>query len=303
MYSQRTEGTCLVAPEWKTAVALTVDVEDYFMSPECIPLQAWPSFPSTIHTGMERVLNLLDRYQAKATFFFLGWIAERYPELVHWTAEKGHEIATHTYDHRFVSSLDENQFAESVTRSLIILRELASGQSVVGHRAPAFSLDRNQSWPFEILRKNGIVYDSSINPHSTYLYGDRQSLRFPHELHGLVEIPPGVVQWAGIRMPVGGGGTLRILPHRYLRWARHRYQSEGYPPVLYIHPWEFVPEHPSIPLPPKLRFIHWTGIQTTEEKVRIILEENSNIRIIDYFQKLIEQNNVFPNREKRDTTK
>lgn len=286
MIRQQTEGTFTPLPEPSAHVALSVDVEDYFMSPECIPVSEWPSFPSAIQTGMERILNLLNRFNAKATFFFLGWVAERFPELTQWTAEQGHEIATHTYDHRFASTLNEDQYAESVRRSLEILREQAPGGEVCGHRAPAFSLDRRKPWQFNILRENGIVYDSSINPHSTYLYGDRQSLRFPHLLHGIVEIPPGAIEWGGWRAPVGGGGTLRLAPEWYLRWARRRYQSEGFPPVIYVHPWEFVPDHPKINLPPKLRFIHYAGIKTTEEKVRILLQENQIIRMVDYYRML-----------------
>lgn len=286
----QTEGTFLSSPHWKDAVILSVDVEDYFMSPESIAFEDWPSFDSMIHRGMERILNLFDRFDAQATFFFLGWVAENYPELVRWTVEKGHEIATHTYDHRFVSTLSESHYAESVRRSVEILRELAPGQPVHGHRAPAFSLDTTKTWQFEILRENGIVYDSSINPHATYLYGDRNSNRFPHWLHGLVEIPPGTVEVGGWRMPVGGGGTLRILPEWYLRRARKRYQSEGFSPVVYVHPWEFVPEQPKIALPWKQNWIHWVGIKTTERKMQTILAENTIVTLDRYYRQLIGEN-------------
>ena len=283
------EGRILYPADSRNTVVFTVDVEDYFMSPECIPFQDWDSYSSAIHLGMERCLNLLDEYGAHGTFFFIGWLAERYPEIVEWTVEKGHEIATHTYNHTYVHQLDEQAFASSIDRSLAILRSLASSQAVTGHRAPAFSLDRNKEWQFKILRDRGILYDSSINPQQNYLYGDRTAPRHPYTLHGLTEIPPSVVEWFGRRFPVGGGGTLRILPECYLTRARVRYQSEGHPPVIYVHPWEFVPEHPRIRLPFKLHLIHWTGIRSMERKVRSILETNRVITMQDYYQRLTRQ--------------
>ena len=272
------------APEH--TAALTVDVEDYFMSPECIPVEAWSSYVSVIQLGMERCLKLLEEYGAKATFFFLGWVAERYPELVRWTVERGHEIATHTYDHTFVSQMDEKAFAQTLERSLTILKSLAPGQEIIGHRAPAFSLVRQKSWQFDILKDFGIVYDSSIIPYSTYLYGDRTAPRHPYPLHGIVEIPPAVVEIAGVRFPVGGGGTLRILPDFYLTRARARYQAEGFPPVIYIHPWEFVPEQPKIPFPFKLQLIHWWGIRSVERKLRNLLKHNRMITMREYYERL-----------------
>ncbi len=286
MNTMQTEGTFKNSSQWSDHVVLTVDVEDYFMSPECIAFESWNSFEPAIHKGMERVLALLDEYQAKATFFFVGWLAERYPELVQWTVEKGHEIASHTYDHTFVSELNAEQFDQSLCKSLEILRQLAPNQPVHGHRAPAFSLDASQPWQFEILRKNGIVYDSSINPRSTYLYGDSMANRHPSTIHGIVEMPPGAVKFGGMRMPVGGGGTLRILPQWYLKWARSRYQAEGFPPVIHIHPWEFVPDQPKIKLPALLHLIHWIGIKSTVLKMRKILEENKILTMSQYYSGL-----------------
>ncbi|MBN2329879.1 MAG: polysaccharide deacetylase family protein [Candidatus Omnitrophica bacterium] len=286
MNSSQTEVTFRASPDWADVVVLTVDVEDYFMSPESIPCEDWPSYEPMIQVGMDRILNILDEFDVHATFFFLGWVAERWPDLVRCASEKGHEIATHTYDHRYVSTLSQAQFAGSVQKSLAILRKLAPGQPVHGHRAPAFSLNAKKVWQFDILREHGIVYDSSINPHATYLYGDRSALRFPHRLHGLMEIPPGAIEIAGIRLPVGGGGTLRILPEWYLKRARRRHQSEGYAPVIYVHPWEFVPEHPKIKLPLKQHLIHWTGIHTTEKKVRSILSCSRVITMSEYYRRL-----------------
>ena len=282
----QTEGTFKSSRQWIDHVVLTVDVEDYFMSPECVTFESWNTYEPAIHKGMERVLALLDEYQAKATFFFVGWLAERYPELVQWTVEKGHEIASHTYNHTFVSKLNAEQFNQSLSKSLEILRQLAPGQPVNGHRAPAFSLDSSKPWQFEILRNNGIVYDSSINPRSTYLYGDNTASRYPSTIHGMVEIPPAVVEMGGVRMPVGGGGTLRILPNWYLQWARSKYQAGGFPPVIHIHPWEFVPDQPKMKLPALLHLIHWMGIKSTIPKMRKILEANNVLTMNQYYSKL-----------------
>lgn len=268
---------------WNRHIAFTIDVEDYFMSPECIPFERWDEFPSRIHTGMERILQLLARYRRKATFFFVAWLAERYPEIVHWVVEQGHEVATHTYNHTFVTTLNQIEFEISLRRSLEILRDLAPRQPICGFRAPAFSLERGKPWQFELLKKHGIVYDSSINPNATYLYGDRTAPCFPYELHGIVEIPPATLEFFGKKAPVGGGGTLRLLPKWYVKHARRLYQQKGFPPVIYVHPWEFVPEHPTIDLPFKLHWMHWAGIRTLHEKVGIMLAENETLTMGEYY--------------------
>ncbi len=267
-------------------VILTVDVEDYFMSPESIPFETWPQYTSTIYQGMERCLNLFSHYGAKGTFFFVGWLAERYPQLVKWTMEEGHEIGSHSYNHMFVQQMDEKEFESNISKSLGILRTIVPDDPIVGFRAPAFSLQIHKKWQFDVLHKNGIIYDSSICPHQTYLYGDKYAPRHPYQLYELLEIPPAVIQILNKRFPTGGGGTLRILPEMYIEWARKRYQAEGFPPVIYIHPWELVPEHPKTHLPLKLSLIHWFGIKTTERKVRTILEKNKTMTMKEYYDLL-----------------
>ncbi|MFB3786897.1 MAG: polysaccharide deacetylase family protein [bacterium] len=294
MNQENTEVRFVPSRSWKNTVALSVDVEDYFMSPEAVPFEEWAGYPSAIHTGMEQLLELFQEYNAKATFFFVGWLAERYPEIVHWTRGAGHEIATHTYTHHFVTELGPKEFEASLLRSLDILQSLVPDQPIRGHRAPAFSLPRDQKWPFDILRGHGIAYDSSINPHATYLYGDARAPRFPYAWHGIVELPPAVVEWAGFRLPAGGGGTLRVLPEWYLERARLRYQAEGFPPVIYIHPWEMVPGHPPLSLPWKQRWIHYTGLDTTRRKLRALLQNHTAISLGDYYQKLMENHAEFP---------
>lgn len=269
------------------SVAFSVDVEDYFMSPECIRFEDWEQYPSAIHEGMENCLNLLKEYNAKATFFFVGWLAERYPEIVKWTVEQGHEIGTHTYTHKFISSMDAEEFQSSLQKSIHVLKTIAPEQEIIGHRAPAFSLDRKKTWQFDILQQNGIRYDSSINPHQTYLYGDADASRFPYQIEKIIEIPPSVIELTGKRFPVGGGGTLRILPECYLRFARRRFVCEGYPAVVYMHPWEFVPNHPKLKLPLKLQIVHSFGLKSVERKMRSLLEQYTIITMREYYEMIV----------------
>lgn len=267
-------------------IVMSVDVEDYFMSPESIRFEDWPRFESSIHIGMERCLNLFQKYEISATFFFVGWLVERYPEIAQWAAEHGHEIGTHTFTHTFVTQLDEPAFDASIKKSLDVLHAAVPNAEIIGHRAPAFSLERHKTWQFEVLKRYGIRYDSSITPHATYLYGEQNAPRHPYRHEGLIEMPPAVIEAFGKRMPVGGGGTLRILPTPYLRWARKRYLNEGFPPVIYMHPWEFVPEHPKLDLPLKQRLIHWWGINSVERKLRNIFEHHRVINMRQYYEAL-----------------
>ncbi|MDP8245889.1 MAG: polysaccharide deacetylase family protein [Candidatus Hinthialibacter antarcticus] len=282
MANSENEVTVFSPTGFDGAAVFTIDVEDYFMSPETIPFEAWPSFPSRIETGMERCLKLLQEHRVKATFFFVGWLAERYPQIVEWTLEQGHEIGTHTYTHHFVNTLSQEQFTQSLQKSLRILRDIAGKNAVVGHRAPAFSLERAKPWQFEALKQNGIQYDSSINPHGTYLYGDAEAPRHPYMLHGLLELPPASIECLGRRWPVGGGGTLRILPSLYQTWARKRYIREGFPPVIYMHPWEFLQKHPPLNLPIKQQWIHHWGLRSVESKLRKLFDQYRCVPMGEY---------------------
>lgn len=287
MHERKYEETFAPPAELDGCVAFSIDVEDYFMSPESIPFEAWPSFHSRIEEGMKNCLSLLRECDAKATFFFVGWLAERYPQLVEWTLNDGHEIGTHTYTHHFVNTLSHDQFAESLGKSLEILRAQAGSDAVIGHRAPAFSLSRDKPWQFECLKRNGIVYDSSINPHGTYLYGDSNAPRHPYQLHGLVELPPSTIRCMGRVWPIGGGGTLRILPHVYQAWARERYRREGWVPVVYMHPWEFLDDHPPLRLPLKQRIIHFYGLNSVRPKLRSLLGRYRGVPMRTYYASLI----------------
>jgi polysaccharide deacetylase family protein (PEP-CTERM system associated) len=266
-------------------IILTVDVEDYYMSPESIPESAWEGYEDRIEVGMGRLLDLLASTGRVATFFFLGWIAERHPVLVRRTAEAGHEIATHTYDHRPVYRLKPEEFRESLRRSIGILTG-ATGEEVVSHRAPEFSLRRSERWMWDILAEEGIRYDSSVNPVVTYLYGERGAPTVPYSIpaapHPIVEVPPSAIEVFGKRLPVPGGGILRALPLAYTRWAIRRFNRDGHPTVVYVHPWEFDPDHPRPALRGKEKWIHNIGVAGTFRKLKSILERYETVKLGEY---------------------
>lgn len=252
----------------------TVDVEDYYMSPESIPVSTWDEgrFEDRIEIGCRKLLEIFEDSGVKATWFFLGWVAEKHPELVRAALQAGHEIATHTYDHRPVHSLSLQDFMDSLDRSCAILKSIA-GREVRGLRAPEWSIPSGRKEIFEALGQRGFLYDSSLNPVATYLYGERGLPRFPYlkrERPALWEIPPAALRIAGKDWPVGGGFFLRALPLAYLRWAIRRYNDEGYPAVVYLHPWELDPDHPVPEMSFKERRIHLMGLRSTERKVRAL---------------------------------
>lgn len=272
-------------------LVLTVDVEDYFMSPETIPVVSWRQYEDRIEIGLRRIIELLERYNAVATFFVLGWVAERHPEIIREIADRGHEIATHTYDHRQVSQLDSDDYRTSLLDSLRILRSI-TGQPVRGHRAPVFSIHRTMHWVFDLLVRNGIVYDSSIFPVQTYLYGDRSAPRFPYRVgkDALWEIPPSTIMWRERRWVVGGGAWLRVFPLTYMKWAARRVNAEGHPAIVYVHPWELDPKHP---VPNVLRGwprrIHTVGLRSVGRKLEGLLAVSKTRTMLAYVEELDER--------------
>jgi polysaccharide deacetylase family protein (PEP-CTERM system associated) len=252
----------------------TVDVEDYYMSPESIPVSTWDEgrFEDRIEIGCRKLLEIFADSGVKATWFFLGWVAEKHPELVRAALQAGHEIATHTYDHRPVHSLSLQEFTDSLDRSCAILKSIA-GREIRGLRAPEWSIRSGRREVFEARCQRGFLYDSSLNPVATYLFGERGLPRFPYlkrERPPLWEIPPAAIRIAGKDWPVGGGFFLRALPLTYLCWAIRRYNNEGYPAVVYLHPWELDPDHPIPEMSFKERRIHLMGLRSTERKVRAL---------------------------------
>ncbi len=278
------------SPSTRLQILWTVDVEDYYMSPESIPVSTWNEghYEDRVEIGCRKLLDLFATHNLHATWFFLGWVADRHPELVQAVAAQGHEIGTHTYDHRPAHKLSPREYEESLRRSCEAL-EAVTGKSVIGHRAPEWSLRRDMQWAFELLSERGFLYDSSVNPIATYLYGEKGAPRHPYLLKEnppLWEIPPASIALAGYGLPVGGGFFLRALPLAYMRRAIRRYNREGHPAIVYIHPWELDREHPLPPLPCKERWIHTWGLGSAERKLRALAAESVSQTLGEYVMSL-----------------
>lgn len=227
---------------------LSVDVEDWFQVENyaaAIPRESWDAQQSRVERNCEKILALLDKERVQATFFVLGWIAERAPQLVSAISEMGHEIASHGWSHTPIWNLSRDEFREEINKSRGLLREI-TGQEVSGYRAPTFSIVQNTLWALEELADAGYNYDSSIFPIRHDRYGIPGAPATIHQvIPGLVEIPPSTVRVGKIRLPVAGGGYLRLYPRRITDLAISRINRLGAPAVVYIHPWEFDSEHQS----------------------------------------------------------
>jgi polysaccharide deacetylase family protein (PEP-CTERM system associated) len=262
----------------------SVDLEDWYQGLE-IDMDQWGRYPSRIETGLEVLLELLDQAGVRATFFVLGWQAERSPHLVPRLAALGHEIASHGYSHRFVYEQGPEQFRRELRRSKQIL-EAQSGAPVLGYRAPFFSITQDALWALDILVEEGIVYDSSVFPTHNYRYGIPEAVRRPSWLRTpsgmrVFEVPlstvrvPGPGSTLGVNVPLGGGGYFRLYPYSLTRaLGRHLLRNESHGLVFYVHPWEFDIGQPRIKVPRRLAgFTHYHRLDSTAEKTRQLLAD------------------------------
>ncbi|WP_243361517.1 XrtA system polysaccharide deacetylase [Fundidesulfovibrio terrae] len=264
--------------------ALTVDVEDYFHVQAfagVIPPHTWDSFESRVENNTRRVLDMLAEHDLKATFFVLGWEAERRPGLVRRIAEDGHEVACHGYGHQLIYRIGPDAFREDVGRAKALLEDI-TGESVTGYRAPSYSITAQSLWALDILIECGFEYDSSIFPVIHDTYGIPDAPRFPHVIErpsgSLLEFPASTFELRAfgmrMRLPVAGGGYLRLFPVRALRGAiRSINRRESRPAVLYFHPWELDTGQPRIKAGLKSRFRHTVNLHKTEAKVRKLISD------------------------------
>lgn len=258
--------------------ALSVDVEDWFQVgafERVIDRAAWETLPRRVEANTDAVLALFDEAGVKATFFTLGWVAERHPGLIRRIAEAGHEIASHGLDHRRVFTMDADSFRADIARARKALED-ASGRPVTGYRAPSFSIDARTPWAHAVLGEEGYAYSSSVAPVAHDHYGWRESPRFawrPVAGAELIELPVTTVHVAGRRMAAGGGGFFRLLPYAFSNWAVGRVnRTEQRPAIFYFHPWEIDPGQPRVadaPLKSKLR--HYTNLSAMRPKLLKLL--------------------------------
>jgi polysaccharide deacetylase family protein (PEP-CTERM system associated) len=260
---------------------LSVDVEDYFQVEAFvneIPRRTWGDWPSRVVENTRKFLNLFERHGVKGTFFFLGWVANRFPSLVREVQAQGHELACHSYWHRRVCSLSPSEFREDVRISKDAI-EQAAGVPVYGYRAPSWSINKNSLWALDILAEEGFHYDSSIYPIRHDLYGIPDAPRFAWVYQcrnggELTEIPPPTVRIAGFNFPAAGGGYFRIFPFLFTEWVFQTFEQRYRKPVVtYFHPWEVDPEQPRIPAGLKSSFRHYTNIGIVETRLSLLLQK------------------------------
>ena len=253
---------------------MSVDVEDYFQVgafEHTIPRPDWDRWPCRVEANVERILNLFEKHQVKATFFTLGWIAERYPQVVRNIVQHGHELASHGYGHQRASHLTESEFFEDVSRAKGLLEDIG-GVAIKGYRAPSFSIGAQNLWALDILENTGHRYSSSIYPIAHDHYGMPDAPRFPYRPErcaSLLEVPPTTVDWNGRNLPAAGGGYFRLFPYAASRWLINRVnRSDQRPAMFYFHPWEIDPGQPRIAgAPLKSRFRHYVNLGRMENKL------------------------------------
>ncbi|HTM31099.1 MAG TPA: XrtA system polysaccharide deacetylase [Vicinamibacterales bacterium] len=260
--------------------AMTVDVEDYFhvsAFADLVSPASWPSFESRVCANTEKLLHLFEKNGVRATFFVLGWVAERYPQLVRRIHEDGHEIASHSYDHGLVYERTPESFRLDLQRARVAI-EQACGVQVRGYRAPSYSVTERSLWAVEVLVSEGYEYDSSIYPIRHDRYGIPHWDRHIHQIQSaegaLWELPGSTVCHMGINLPIGGGGYFRLLPYW---WTRYGIQTlndvERRPAIFYLHPWEVDPGQPRLNGRLMSRFRHYHNLGVTETRLRRLLKD------------------------------
>jgi len=260
--------------------AMTIDVEDYFQVSAFAPhisRESWPQRECRVEANIDRVLGILDDGKAKGTFFTLGWIAERYPEMVRRIVAGGHELASHGYGHLRASDQSRAQFMDDIASSKKILEDIG-GQQVIGYRAPSFSIGPGNLWALDVLQEAGYRYSSSIYPIAHDHYGMPDAPRFafhPNGEQGLLEVPITTVRIGQRNLPAGGGGYFRLLPYALSRGMMRRVNREdGQPAIFYCHPWELDPGQPRPEgLGLKTRFRHYVNLHRMESRIRALTRD------------------------------
>jgi polysaccharide deacetylase family protein (PEP-CTERM system associated) len=269
--------------------AMTIDVEDWFQVQAyaaAIPRGDWDRLPRRVEAATERLLDLLKTAQMRATFFTLGWVAERHPALVRRIVADGHELASHGFGHALVDTLGEAAFRADVGRARRLLQDIG-GVAVRGYRAPTFSMGPRTPWAWDVLAEEGHTYSSSVYPIRHDLYGEPDAPRTPHRRGGLWEVPMTTLRLRGRNIPIAGGGWFRLAPYPLFRAALRRADRSGERSLFYIHPWEIDPGQPRVrqaKLTSRLR--HRVNLSVTEARLTRLLAEFSWDRMDRVFPEL-----------------
>ena len=260
--------------------AMSIDVEDYYhvsVFDGIVPRVQWDQMESRVVANTTRLLDLFESFNVRSTWFVLGWVCERHPDLVAAIARRGHEVASHGYAHRLIYDQTPEAFRQDVRHAKRLLED-ATGQRVVGYRAPSYSITPRSLWALDILLEEGYTYDSSIFPIRHDRYGipvsERQAYPLARTGGTLFEVPGSTTTVAGINLPIGGGGYFRILPYWWTRWGIARLnKDERRPAVFYLHPWEIDPEQPRLQVGLLSRFRHYRNLDDTEARLRQLLQD------------------------------
>lgn len=258
--------------------AFSVDLEDYYQVEalrSMCPRERWGEFPDRLAENAERILGILDAHDTKGTFFVLGCVAQKHPDLIRRIAACGHEIASHGQDHELVYRMTPDTYRDDVHRARALLQDL-SGQEVIGYRAPSYTVMTQTLWALPILVEEGYRYDSSIYPIARRRYGMPKAQRWPHRIdldagRSIAEFPMTTVRIGRINLPATGGAYLRLLPFAWQRWAVGRIARQGKPLMLSIHPWELDPGQPRFPVPLRTRWTHYHNLAKSEERLSALL--------------------------------
>jgi len=257
----------------------TVDVEEHFQVQAlaaAVPRSRWSTEESRVEPSVFELLALLEASSSTATFFVLGWLAERRPALVRAIVDAGHELASHGWDHRLVTKQSRTEFRESIRRSKCVL-ESVGGQRVLGFRAPSFSIVRGGEWALDCLIEEGFLYDSSLfpvrRPGYGYAGGEGDPYWVSRPAGRLAEFPPATLRFGGVRVPAGGGAYFRLLPYGLVRSAFRLAARRQRPGTFYIHPWELDPDQPRYAVGRSTRIRHYGGLNRTRPRLRRLLRE------------------------------
>jgi polysaccharide deacetylase family protein (PEP-CTERM system associated) len=260
--------------------ALTIDVEEYFHPnalDDVVRPADWDALPHRVERNTYRLLDILSEFRVHATFFVLGWVAERWPQLVLEIARRGHEVACHGYAHRLVYRLGPEPFRTDVMRAQHMLEDRL-GARVAGFRAASYSIIASTLWALDVLIELGFEYDSSIFPVRHDIYGIPDFSRVPvwvrRPAGEILEVPASTIRLFGRNWPMAGGGYFRLLPYRFTRFAIERLnRHENLPAMVYLHPWEIDPEQPRLPASARSRLRQYTNLHATERRLRTLLGE------------------------------